>query len=225
MFKFIEKKWSEVPINRKRKNPEIFTENFKKNDQPNKSFDPLGHIYDIQQLVQYVQNFDGCQIKKQTKNTVVCCGPANADLMIIGEAPGEAEDNIGAPFVGDSGVLLKNLTSQVGLVFEDSFVTNCVFWRPPNNRKPTQDEIFLCRPMILKQISLVNPKIILLLGSVALNMLFNEQQPITKIRGTKLIFEGKTVVATFHPSYILHMPRQKQIVLEDLGLVKTLLSS
>ena len=108
------------------------------------------------------------------------------------------------------------MLESVNIDFNNIYITNCVFWRPPMNRKPTDEEILICKPMVLKQIQLIKPRFILLLGAVALKMIFGDTYSITKIRGEILNYENINVISTFHPSYILRMPKQKEIVIADL---------
>jgi DNA polymerase len=230
MFKFLNKKWRENPIDRTKdnkqlngKNNAVFERISTEYSDKDQLISILKTINTLEELKKFIENFNGCPVlKKKSNNTVVSSGELGAKLMIIGEAPGEEEDIQKLPFVGVSGKLLTSMLDSLGL--QDRYITNCVFWRPEFNRKPSAEEIDICKPLVLKQIELVKPKCILLLGAVALNMMFGDEYTITKYRGKLLRFHSQTVFATFHPSYILRMPRQKEIVLKDLEIVKQFLS-
>lgn len=217
----MEKTWAEDPIDRKKKSNPLFYDDVK--DTIDK-IENLDQITDFNKLIDYIKNFENCDLKKNA-NTVIYSGNINSDLLIIGEAPGEEEDKQQVPFVGASGKLLKQMLMECNIDSENIYITNCVFWRPLMNRKPTLDEIKICKPMVLKQIEIIKPKYILLLGSVALNMLFDDTYMITKIRGQILQYENYTVLATFHPSYVLRMPKQKDLVLEDIRKLSSILNN
>lgn len=244
MFRFAEKKWSEKPIDRlnNQVKPMLKPLNLKNNSEnPVVSFNQqtssintakplnqakknLSEITQHEDLLNYIQHFDKCSIKNNCRNTVIFSGKLDSVLMIIGEAPGEEEDKQGIPFVGTSGNLLRSIFHSLNFEMDNFYLTNCVFWRPPMNRKPTMDEVLLCKPMILKQIEILKPKCILLLGAVALNMLFGEEFKITAQRGKKMFFNNIPVFATFHPYYILKMPKQKEIVVKDISNVIAFIS-
>lgn len=224
MFKFLEKKWAEKPINRKKKPPQVSgCENFQELSFDQGATNKLEAIGSLSELTDYIKKFDKCLIKKHAKHTVVYSGAIKTPLMIIGEAPGAEENETGLPFVGASGKLLKEMLKSMEIDTEKIYITNCVFWQPPMNRKPTAEEIELCRPMVMKQIELLQPKLILLLGAVALNMMFGEDFYITRCRGKELKFQHYKVLATFHPSYVLRMPKQKALVLSDLQKIASVL--
>lgn len=130
-------------------------------------------------------------------------GNLNAKLMLIGEAPGLNESLIGRPFVGRSGALLEQAFSQLNINREDLYIANIVKCRPPNNRQPTQIEIYTCNTYLYQQINIVSPKIICCLGSTATNELLMSDYKITKVRGQEFSFGLMRVIPTFHPSYIL----------------------
>lgn len=138
---------------------------------------------------------------------VVYRGSPKARLMIVGEAPGAEEDRLGKPFVGKSGKLLDAILQSVGFdPAEDIFVTNSVFRRPRDNRKPATDEIEWYRPWVMEIIRLIDPRIILLTGAVALQSVLDERRGITKIRGEWFDWEGRKVMPIFHPAYLLRNP-------------------
>ena len=165
----------------------------------------------LDELKKLVEGFDGCDLKKSAQNTVFADGNPNAKIMFIGEAPGANEDEQGIPFCGQSGKLLDNIIAAIGLTREkNAYITNTVFWRPPANRKPTDEEIKLCRPFVKKHIAIINPKLIVLVGSTAVESLLEIETPITKLRGkyfdyTNEYLDGQTIrtTAIFHSSYLL----------------------
>lgn len=185
----------------------------------------------IDELKTAVENFDGyLDIKNLATNTVFGEGNRNSKIMIIGEAPGNNEDLEGRPFCGQSGELLNSMFKSIGLNREDLYITNTLFWRPPGNRTPTDDEINICRPFVEKHIFLINPELIIFMGATALKDLIKTDLTITKAR--KQIFEytneylnGKTIKTTplFHPSYLLRQSSKKKDAWSDLLFVKSII--
>lgn len=177
----------------------------------------------LEDLKKAVFNID-CILKKTARNTVFSDGNPNSDIMIIGEAPGQEEDEQGKPFVGQSGKLLDNMLLSVGIKRSDVYISNIVFWRPPGNRTPSAEEISLCMPYVESHISFIKPKILLLLGSVAVKSLLNTTDGISKLRGKKNIYKNIDVIPTFHPAYLLRSPGQKALAFRDFISLKKLLS-
>lgn len=165
-----------------------------------------------------------CPLKRTARNTVIYDGDIKAKVMLIGEAPGYDEDVQGKPFVGKSGILLNKMLASINLKREDIFITNTVFWRPPGNRTPSQDEISLCLPFVKRLIKLVAPKVIMLLGSVATHAILETMQPISKLRGRETEFMGIKTIPTYHPAYLLRNPSQKKSAYNDLLLLERVLS-
>lgn len=168
----------------------------------------------LEQLKEIVENFEGCALKFNAKNTVFGAGNDKARVMIIGEAPGADEDRIGKPFVGRSGHLLEKMLNAIGLNREEVYITNVLPWRPPGNRTPTDGEVAVCLPFLKKQIELIKPQIILLLGGSAANALLDNNEPISKLRGRWLeytsIDKSKiAALASFHPAFLLRNSAQK----------------
>lgn len=166
-----------------------------------------------------------CELHRTRKNTVFGVGNENADLMLIGEAPGADEDTQGEPFVGRAGKLLDSMLGAIGLSREQVFIANILKCRPPNNENPTPEQAETCRPYLDRQIELIQPKAILALGAVAAHNLLGVETPIGQLRGT--VFElSKSeipVIPTYHPAYLLRRPQGKAQSLEDLLLLcKTL---
>lgn len=166
-----------------------------------------------------------CELHRTRKNTVFGVGSEDADLMLIGEAPGADEDAQGEPFVGRAGKLLDSMLAAIGLSRERVFIANILKCRPPNNENPTPEQAETCRPYLDRQIKLIQPKAILALGAVAAHNLLGVETPIGQLRGT--VFEmsksGIPVIPTYHPAYLLRRPQGKAQSLEDLLLLcKTL---
>ena len=182
----------------------------------------------LENLRSLVEDFDKCELKNGAINTVFAHGNPGADIMFIGEAPGASEDEQGIPFCGQSGKLLDNIMAAIGLTREkNAYITNTVFWRPPANRKPTDEEIAICRPFVKKHIALMSPKLIVMVGSTAVESLLEISAPITKLRGqyfdyTNEYMRGKSVRATaiFHPSYLLRQPAHKKTMWFDILKIK-----
>lgn len=165
-----------------------------------------------------------CPLSRTARNTVIYEGNVNAQVMLIGEAPGYDEDIQGKPFVGRSGVLLNKMLASINLKREDVFITNTVFWRPPGNRNPAPDEISICLPFVNRLIKLVSPSVILLLGSIATHAILDTTQPISKLRGQVTDFMGICTIPTYHPAYLLRNPNQKRAVYNDLLLLDRILN-
>ncbi|MDR1391476.1 MAG: uracil-DNA glycosylase [Holosporales bacterium] len=178
----------------------------------------------LDELKNAVFNID-CHLKRTARNTVFSDGNPESKLMIIGEAPGQEEDEQGKPFVGQSGKLLNNMLHSVGLNRSEVYISNILFWRPPGNRSPSPDEILFCMPYVEQHIKLINPKLLLLLGGVAVKSILNTSESISKLRGMKNVYNGITTIATFHPAYLLRSPGQKTAAFKDLVIMKKLLPS
>lgn len=170
-----------------------------------------------------VEGFHGLSIRKTAQNTVFGDGSPEAKVMFIGEAPGADEDRQGIPFCGASGQLLNQMLSCIGLDREKNFyITNTLFWRPPGNRRPTPEEIAICRPFVEKHIALVNPKLLVMVGGTAIDSVLDNGEKITKLRGSfmeysnEFLKEPVQATAIFHPSYLLRSPGQKKLAWQDL---------
>ena len=176
----------------------------------------------IEELKQAVLNLN-YPLKRTARNTVFSDGNPNSAVMIIGEAPGQEEDEQGKPFVGQSGKLLNNMLAAVGLKRSDVYISNILFWRPPGNRTPSAEEIAFCMPYVKQHIMLARPKVLLLLGGVAVKSILNTLEPISKLRGLKNTYMGIDTIATFHPAYLLRSPGQKAIAFRDFIALRKLL--
>ncbi|CAN0576703.1 unnamed protein product, partial [Ectocarpus sp. 12 AP-2014] len=137
----------------------------------------------LDELKTIVENFNGCALKNFATNTVFCDGQPNAEILLIGEAPGATEDKQGIPFCGESGKLLDKMLKTIGLDrVRNIYITNTIFWRPPANRRPTPEEIKICSPFVEKHIQLLAPKLIILIGGTAATALLGKKESITYIR-------------------------------------------
>jgi uracil-DNA glycosylase len=146
-------------------------------------------------------------------------GNPDAQIMIIGEAPGKQEDVQGLPFVGRSGMLLNRVFANLGITRDDLFITNIVKCRPPNNRRPTQKESNTCKSTLLvNQIKIIRPKIICTLGSAALEGLLDQDFKISQTRGNMLSYQGIPLIPTYHPAYILRNPKELETLIHDIRL-------
>jgi uracil-DNA glycosylase len=175
--------------------------------------------------------FTECKLKDTAINTVIGEGNPNADIMLIGEAPGRQEDEQGIPFCGQSGKLLNNIMLAIGYKREDLYITNSVFWRPPANRRPTPEEIELCRPFVEKHIALVKPKIIIMVGSTAAEALLDSADPMNSLRKKGFVYSNEylsnpiTAFVIFHPAYLLRQPKKKKDMWQDMQYIKRYLDS
>lgn len=161
-----------------------------------------------------------CKLAPLRKTIVFGSGSPNAALMFIGEAPGADEDEQGLPFVGRAGQLLTKIIEAISLKREDVYICNVIKCRPPENRTPERDEIESCEPFLLRQIQSVKPKVIVCLGSPAMQTLLKIKTGITQIRGQWLDYNGIKLMATFHPAYCLRWPEKKREVWEDMKKVR-----
>ena len=172
-----------------------------------------------------------CSLSKTRTNVVVGKGNEKANLVIIGEGPGEQEDKSGLPFVGRAGKMLDTALAAVNIdPLEDCYITNIVKCRPPNNRKPTASESDACMPWLNKQIKLLSPKIIVLAGSTATESFLGVKEPISKIRGKWIEKDNIKYMPIFHPSYLLRNPskekgKPKWLTWQDLKKIKKELNS
>ncbi len=190
----------------------------------------LSGITTLAQLQAAVEAFEGCALKAGATRTVFSDGSPDAKVVVIGEAPGAQEDAVGKPFVGRSGQLLDKLMLEVGFDRKSQganglYITNSVFWRPPDNRTPTPAEILSCRPLLMKHLELKKPEIIVLVGGTAVKSVLQSKEPMARLRQRWLDFEipGLGVVptlATFHPAYILRNPPARKDALEDLRILR-----
>jgi len=156
-----------------------------------------------------------CELYKNRTNAVFGKGPVDANIMIIGEAPGRDEDLQGIPFVGVAGKRLDDMLCAAGIEMSDVFITNVVKCRPPGNRNPQGYEIMKCNPYLIKQMEVIRPKVIVLLGNIALSLVSGEASGITKMRGKTLEYMSYCAIPTFHPAYVARNPNSEKTVVED----------
>tara|TARA_Y100001970_G_scaffold91505_1_gene115438 strand:- start:1716 stop:2447 length:732 start_codon:yes stop_codon:yes gene_type:complete len=184
----------------------------------------LSEIKTLKDLQYFIENYDECELLETARSTVFCDGNVDAEIMLVGEAPGNQEDIEGKPFVGKSGQLLDKILETININRTNCYISNIIPWRPPGNRNPTAEEISMCLPFIKKHIELVNPKILLLVGSISSKSILNKNLGITKLRGEWHIYkEGNIEVPAlpiFHPAYLLRRPNNKSYVMRDILLFK-----
>jgi uracil-DNA glycosylase len=180
----------------------------------------------LKELEMAVRNFNGLAIKKTATNTVFSDGNPEAEIMLIGEAPGASEDMQGIPFCGKSGQLLDTMLASIGLNRTNSYISNVLFWRPPGNRRPTDEELEICRPFVERHIALIRPKLLIMVGGTSTSVLIDKSTGITKLRQRSHLYtnsymdETVPAFALFHPSYLLRQPLHKKLAWEDLQKIK-----
>ena len=175
----------------------------------------------LEELAIDIQNCTRCPLAEGRNKLVFGVGNPQAKLMLIGEGPGQDEDEQGVPFVGKAGQLLDRILAAIHLTREEVYIANIVKCRPPNNRTPHKTEAAACLPYIYRQIELVNPSIIVLLGSVALQNLISPDARITKMRGQWLASRsGIKIMPTFHPAAVLRAPQKRRPVWEDFQKIQ-----
>ena len=161
-----------------------------------------------------------CKLHRTRKNIVFGEGNPDAKLMIVGEAPGADEDVQGHPFVGRAGQLLTRIIEAIDLKRSDVYIGNILKCRPPSNRNPEEDEIFVCMPFLKKQIEAIDPDIICTLGNFATQSLLQTKTGITRLRGKFHTLDGRKVMPTYHPSYLLRNQAKKRETWEDMKMVR-----
>ncbi len=175
-------------------------------------------------LKKSIEDVKNCDLKKQANKIVFSDGNPKSKIMLIGEAPGANEDAEGLPFVGRAGILLDKMLAAINLDRKKVYISNIVNYRPPENRKPTDEEIKRYLPFITKHIEIINPKILVLLGSTAMNALIGKDVVISKMRGKwieKKFGDCKTsVIVTFHPAFLMRQPAQKKMSWIDLKMIR-----
>ena len=178
----------------------------------------------LKKLEKEINEIKECELKKNSNNLVFSDGDFNSPVMIVGEGPGQREDELGKPFVGEAGLLLNKMLNAINIDRNKIYITNVVNFRPPNNRKPEKSEINRYSYYLRKHISIINPKILILLGSTAMESLLGSNVKISKIRGTwkEIIINDKVYnsIVTFHPAYLLRQPDQKKYSWLDLKEIK-----
>ena len=198
---------------------------YKKNNKNNALKNKLNQLEELRKRINSIKN---CDLKKSATNLVFSDGNPFAKIMIVGEGPGANEDKEGKPFVGRAGKLLDKMLAAIKLNRKNVYISNVVNFRPPMNRRPTDEEIKKYLPFLNKHIELINPKILLLLGGTALNALIGNEMVISKARGkwTNKKFGESTIqiIASFHPAFLMRQPDQKKYAWEDLKMIRKKIS-
>lgn len=180
----------------------------------------------ISELRAAVEGFDGCALKATARNTVFADGALEAEVLLLGEAPGKDEDEQGKPFVGRSGQLLDRMLAQIGLDRKSNIlISNTIYWRPPGNRDPTPGETLACLPFVERLIELTGPKLLLLTGKAAAHTVLKREDGVMRLRGRRLNYtrEGRppiNAMVMLHPAYLLRQPQQKRLAWADLLAVE-----
>jgi len=178
----------------------------------------------LDRLKKSILSLNNCDLKRQAKNIVFSDGNPNSKIMLIGEAPGANEDEEGLPFVGRAGALLDKMLAAIDLDRKKVYISNIINYRPPDNRRPTDEEIKRYLPFITKHIEIISPKILVLLGSTAMNALIGNEVVISKIRGKWIEKDFGTcktsVIITFHPAFLIRQPAQKKMAWIDLKMIR-----
>jgi uracil-DNA glycosylase family 4 len=192
---------------------------------------PTGTHASLEELTATCLTCQKCELAATRTHVVVSRGNPHAPLMIIGEGPGQQEDETGLPFVGRAGQLLDKILASVNLDSErDVYICNVVKCRPPGNRTPEPQEVDACKPYLLEQIRLVNPKVILLTGAVAVQAILGDKRGITKIRGQWFTWQGYDCMPVLHPAYLLRNPSRevgspKWLMWQDIQAVRAKLDT
>jgi len=180
----------------------------------------LSKLKDLKRKIEAIQD---CDLKKNASKIVFGDGNVHSPIMIVGEGPGQKEDELGKPFVGDAGALLNKMLKAIKIKREKIYITNVVNYRPPNNRKPEKSEINRYSEYLKEHISIIDPQILILMGSTAMEALFGGNKRISQERGQwkEIIIKQKTYksIITFHPAYLLRQPDQKKFSWEDLKII------
>jgi DNA polymerase len=176
-------------------------------------------------IAEEVESCTLCPLYKTATRGVPGSGNPNAKFVCIGEGPGANEDEQGLPFVGAAGQLLTKILGAVNLARDEVFITNVVKHRPPGNRNPEPNEIEACTPYLIRQMDLIQPKVILALGTFAAQTLLNTKTPIGKLRGDVHRYRGIPVVVTYHPAALLRNPAWKRPTWEDVQLARRILDN
>jgi len=178
----------------------------------------------LENLKKKIIEIQNCDLKQNASKMVFADGNTNSSIMIVGEGPGQKEDELGKPFVGDAGNLLNKMLNAINIEREKIYITNVVNYRPPNNRKPEPSEIRRYSEYLKEHISIINPKILILMGSTAMEAILGSNKRISKERGNwkEVIIKNKNykTIVTFHPAYLLRKPDQKKYSWEDLKFIR-----
>ena len=178
----------------------------------------------LERLKKSIGAIKNCSLKSSATNIVFCDGNPKSKIMLVGEAPGSNEDQEGLPFVGRAGALLDKMLASINLNRKNVYISNIINYRPPENRRPTDEEVNRYMPFIKKHIEIINPKILVLLGSTAMNALIGNDIVISKARGRWIDKEfgncKTSVIITFHPAFLMRQPAQKKMAWIDLKMIR-----
>jgi DNA polymerase len=184
---------------------------------------PFDDLDTLEAIAKTVHKCTRCPLYKTATKGVPGEGNPEADLVVVGEAPGAEEDASGRPFVGASGQLLTKILGAINLARQDVFIANVVKHRPPGNRNPAPDEVEACSPYLVRQLELLRPKVILTVGNFAVQTLLGTKLGITKLRGQVHLYHGIPLIATYHPAALLRNQAWKRPTWEDVQLARRLL--
>jgi DNA polymerase len=183
-----------------------------------------GKAKNLEKLKQEINSIEDCKLKKNASKIVFSDGNIQSPIMIVGEGPGQKEDELGKPFVGDAGNLLNKMLKAINIKRDKVYITNVVNYRAPNNRKPEPSEINRYSEFLKEHISIIDPKILILMGSTAMEAILGSNKRISKERGQwkEVIIKQKNfkTIVTFHPAYLLRKPDQKKFSWEDLKIIR-----
>ena len=178
----------------------------------------------LESLKNKIKTIQNCDLKKNASKIVFADGNIQSPIMIVGEGPGQKEDELGKPFVGEAGNLLNKMLKAINIERDKIYITNVVNYRPPNNRKPELTEINRYSEFLKEHISIIDPKILILMGSTAMEAILGSNKRISKERGQwkEVIIKQKNykTIVTFHPAYLLRKPDQKKFSWEDLKIIR-----
>ena len=191
----------------------------------NNAYELCEKVSTIDELKEVIKNFEGCSLKGMAGNTVIGEGNYSAKIMFISKVPEADEDRLGKVSVGRCGQLFSNMLAAIGLNKDSCYICNILPWRPPGNRTPSDNEVVVCLPFLKRQIELVNPDIIFVLGAVAVNALLGNSDSISRMRGKLMEYQtdkGRKikVLAGYHPAYLLRTPAQKSKAWADFLRLK-----
>ena len=181
-------------------------------------------IKDLERLKKTILSIKNCSLKNEATKMVFSDGNPKSKIMILGEAPGSNEDQEGLPFVGKAGSLLDKMLASINLDRKTVYISNIINYRPPENRRPTDEEMNRYLPFVKKHIEIIAPKVLVLLGSTAMNALIGNNSVISKVRGQWLEKEfgqcKTSVIVTFHPAFLMRQPTQKKLAWVDLKMIR-----
>ena len=181
---------------------------------------PVQDVDSLESFCESICNCQKCSLGNTRTNFVFGVGNPHADIVFVGEAPGEKEDLIGEPFVGRAGKLLDKILEAIDLTREDIYICNVLKCRPPQNRDPLPDEVGLCEPYLKTQLSMINPKLIVALGRVSACTILKTKEPLKNLRNRIFQYEGIDLLVTYHPAALLRNPNFKKPAWEDFQLIR-----